>query len=288
MSTPIATENTLVNANDDNKLGSSSLGQKAFYLSNHVVACTAGDFLNTPIELITKHYLNKKISVSYCGKCVSGEHKTGLFSADHENIALQAGRWLVAEQIGDWGGAVPTLMLQHYAPQFMDGIGRISTYIVGDAFRSGADNSAKKWGAENGLAKDAPEIKQRADEVYSHEMKHVSLAVVWTGFSTAIALASLKVMGDDTPLAVNAAAKLAGISTSFLGVLGTRAFAPEAAQKWDKWGSEHIFTPATRVLGDVFGIEQATVDNVLRDSESYRSGSKWLGKVNEASLAKAI
>ncbi len=263
-------------------------GEDWVYVANHAAACTILDVANTPFELATKAIFNKAIPISFCGGCATGKHDTGLFSKDHESVALQAGRWIAAEQIGDWGGAIPTVMLQRYAPNVMNGIGRALTYVVGDAFRSGAERSACNWGAENGLAEDAVEIKQRADEIYSHEIKHIAQAFVWTGFSMGITLASLKVMGDDTPLAVNAAAKMVGMSTSFIGVLGTRALAPEKAQQWDKWGSENIAAPFTRIFGGAFGIENSTVDKVLQENEDYRSGSKLLGKVHELQLSNSL
>ncbi len=251
-------------------------GEDAVYVINHAAACTTLDILNTPIELLTQHYLNRKISVSHCQACASGEHDTGIFSADHtEGLGLKASRWIAAEIAGDWIGAIPTLMVQRHAPEVMEGIGKALTYAAGDFFYAGAKKDAQHWGWQHGFAPESEQVQGRTKELYQHEMKHIAQAFVWTGFSTAIALGTLKLLGDDTELHVNAAAKLAGVSTSFFGVLGSRAAFPEKARSWDRWASEHIATPITRVVSNTLGIEGTVVDDALQKEQDFKTGARW-------------
>jgi hypothetical protein len=243
-------------------------GEDWIYMLNHAFACITTDFLNTPFELLTKNLLGKEISISQCPACQTGEHKEGMFGIRHNNVVFDAGRWIVAENIGDVGGILPTLMMQRHAPQVMNGIGQALTYVMGDAFKWGAKHSANGWADRMGIDKNAPEVRERADEIYSHEIKHIAQAFVWGAFSTAITVGALKAMNDETPTHAILAAKLVGMSTSFFGLLGARAAFPDAAQKWDRWGSEHIATPLTQIVGGAFGVEKATIEKVIQQKDA--------------------
>jgi hypothetical protein len=238
-------------------------GEDWIYMLNHAFACITTDVLNTPFEILTKNLLGQEISISQCPACQTGDHQEGAFGIRHNNIVFDTGRWIVAENIGDIGGIIPTLMLQRHAPQVMNGIGQALTYVMGDAFRFGAEHSANGWAARMGLDKNSPEVEARADEIYKHEIKHISQAFVWGAFSTAITVGTLKAMGDESPTQAILAAKLVGMSTSFFGLLGARAAFPDAAQQWDRWASEHIATPLTQIIGGAFGVEKSTIDKVI-------------------------
>jgi hypothetical protein len=253
-------------------------GEDLVYIINHAAACTGLDVANTPIEMLTQRYLNKKISVSHCAGCAVGKHDKGIFSADHESMAKQAGRWVAAEVFSDWAGAIPTVLMQRHAPAVMEGIGNLLTYATGDYFYAGATKDAKNWGWKHGFDEDSQEVKGRTKELYQHEMKHIAQAFVWTGFSTAICLGALKAMGDNTPILVNLSSKVVGVSSSFLGVLGTRAFCPENARKWDGWASEHIATPLTKIVSTSLGIQGTVVDDVLKQQDDFNKGTHWMAK----------
>jgi hypothetical protein len=230
-------------------------GKSAIYISNHAGACGILDVANTPIELATKALFNKKISIG-CQACLSGDHDRGFFSKDHEHWAIKAGRWLAAEQIGDWGSVFITYGLQRHAPELMNGIGQAATYVAGDIFRLSANHHAQQWGKEHGYAHDAPEVAAHAQHLYSYEMTHLPQAIVWTASSIGLSLLALKVMGDTDPWYVNVSAKMAGAASTSLGVVALRALAPELASKWDEWGATHIAVPLTDVLTKSIGKEE--------------------------------
>ncbi|TAE34647.1 MAG: hypothetical protein EAY65_01500 [Alphaproteobacteria bacterium] len=256
-------------------------GEDVVYVLNHATACTFLDFFNTFVEYATKRFLGAKLSISHCAACEAGVEHGSVHAKQLNGEKIKAfgwdiGRWVVCEQIGDWMGAIPTLLMQRHTPMIMDGIGQACTYVVGDLFYAGAQKDATTWGEKHGFAQDSEEVKNRQREIYTHEIKHVAQAVVWTGWSTAITLGSLRLLKDETPIMVNAAAKVAGMATSLIGVLGTRAFNPEAARNWDRWGSEHIAEPATRILSGLLGIKNDTVEHVFAEQKNYREGSRWL------------
>ena len=232
------------------------------YTINHAAACTTLDTLNTPVEMLSQKYFGTKISTTYCVGCATGEHAIG-FHGDKDTVMKRGQRWIVAEWVGDWLGVVPTIAMQRYAPGVMAAIGQASTYVAGPAFRWGADRSAIRWGNEHGLAADDAQVKQHADEIYAHEIEHLPQAIVWAAFSTPICLATLRAQGDKYTLASNLTAKLMGVSTSFFGILGARAAAPDTMSKWDEWAGKNVVTPITKVIADTIGIERPTVDKVL-------------------------
>lgn len=244
------------------------------YTINHAIACTTLDTLNTPVEVLTQKYLGRKLSISICPGCLSGEHGGG-FHGIEEGWAKPAARWLAAEWAGDWLGVIPTVAMQRYAPGVMEGIGRGLTYALGPVFRYGATRSAGNWALENGISPEGETAKLRADEIYRHEMKHLPQAAMWTVFSTALCLGGLKLLGDKNSLAVNAASKLTGASVSIIGVLGTRAMFPDTARSWDSWTGRNVYLPLTKVLGGTIGIDAKDVDHMAEKEHEYESGSRW-------------
>ncbi len=251
-------------------------GEDLVYIINHAAACTTLDTLNTPIEMLTQHYLHNPVRISQCACCDGEEHPTTTQVVDKGHFATRAGKWLIAEYVGDWLGAIPTLLVQRHAPQVMEGIGQAMTYVAGDFFYAGAQKDAKHWGREHGFAADSDEVKGRTKEIYSHEMKHIAQAFVWTGFSTGITLTTLRALGDKTPIPINLVSKIAGTSTSFFGVLGARAAFPDKARHWDSWASEHVATPMTKIISKTLGIEDRVVNNVLQQQQDYHQGAQWL------------
>lgn len=244
-------------------------GEDIAYTINHALACTTLDTLNTPVEMLSQHYLGRKISISYCPGCASGEHDAA-FHVDRESVGKRAGRWVAAEWAGDWLGVIPTVAMQRMAPQAMDALGQGLTYLLGPVFRYGAERSGRKWAVEQGMPADAPEAKARVEAIYHHEMSHLPQAAVWTVASTGICLATLRALGDSYTLASNASAKLIGASTSIAGVLGTRALAPETARDWDRWTSRHVYLPATRLLAGTVGVDGRAVDAM--EEKQHRLG----------------
>jgi hypothetical protein len=251
-----------------------------FYPYNHALLCGILDIANTPVELATKFFLNKKISVSFCAGCAVGKHDNGVFSKDHESLAVTATRWVLAEQLGDWTAALITDWLQKNAEDQMDQIGQASIYVFGDAFRMGANHAAIEWGKKNGFNKNAPEVKTYADEKYSYEMKNISQAIVWTGVSTGTTLALLKLGGDKSSVSVNFAAKMTGSLFSSGVTLAMRALSPDTAQEWDNWANEHIAEPFTKVVGGMFGNKKEAVKT--------DSNKEWQGKIAEFDKQLAV
>lgn len=244
------------------------------YTINHALACTTLDTLNTPVEVLTQKYLGRKFSISICPGCLSGEHH-GSFHGTPEGFIKPAARWLVAEWAGDWLGVIPTVAAQRFAPGAMETLGQALAYVAGPVFRFGANRSAASWALEQGIAPDGPTAHLRADEMYHHEIKHLPQAAVWTVASTALCLGVLRLMGDKSPLAINAASKLIGASVSIAGVLGTRALAPNTARAWDSWTSRNIYLPLTKKMGSGIGIESQDVDQMANKEAEFKSGNRW-------------
>lgn len=260
--------------------------QDIAYTINHALACTTLDTLNTPVEVLSQKYLGRKISISYCPGCSIGEHGAGFHGAP-EGWLKPAGRWLVGEWVGDWLGVIPTIAMQRYAPEVMEQIGRSLTYVMGPIFRYGANRSAANWAQEQGIAPEGETATLRANEIYQHEMKHLPQAAVWTVASTALCLGALRLMGDTHSLGVNAASKLIGASVSIVGVLGTRALAPDTARSWDSWTSTNLYLPATKVIGRTIGIEPKDVDRMADKSREFKDGQRWK-KLVEAEKARGV
>lgn len=233
---------------------SSSYTQDVSYTINHALSCTVLDQLNTPVQMLSQHYLGTKIRVSYCPACEDGTHSQTV-SHKGDSLGSRAGRWMAAELIGDWLAVIPTVAAQRYAPHAMQQMGDVLSYSIGPVFRYGAHRSAQSWAKEQHLRPDAPEVTAKAEALYDHEIHHLPQAAVWTVSSTALTLGALRALGDRYTHASNATAKIIGASTSIAGVLGTRALAPDTAQRWDSWTQEQLFTPATRIITDGLGLE---------------------------------
>lgn len=260
--------------------------QDIAYTINHALACTALDTLNTPVEVLSQRYLGRKFSISFCPGCATNSHAPE-FHGKADSALTSTGRWLVAEYAGDWLGVIPTVTMQRYAPGVMEGIGRTLSYVLGPVFRYGANRSAGAWALEQGISPEGETAKFRANEIYQHELKHLPQAAVWTVASTALCLGTLRLMGDTHSLGVNAASKLIGASTSILGVLGTRAMAPDLARNWDSWPSRNLYLPLTKVVGRTIGIEEKDVDVMAAKDREYESGVRWQAMV-EAEKAKGV
>lgn len=256
------------------------------YTINHALACTTLDTLNTPVEVLTQKYLGRKLSISICPGCLSGEHEQGLHGVD-EGYLKPAARWLAAEWAGDWLGVIPTVAMQRFAPGVMEQIGRGLTYVMGPIFRYGANRSAANWALEQGISPEGEAAKLRAQEIYRHEMKHLPQAAVWTVSSTALCLAGLRLLGDTNTLAVNAASKLTGASVSIVGVLGTRAMFPQTARSWDSFTSRNLYLPLTKVFGSTIGVDSKDVDQMADKEHEFREGTRWKEMV-EAEKKQAI
>lgn len=268
-------------------------GEDIAYTLNHAFSCTGLDILNTPVQAWSQRWLGQKITIAPC--CAAAEkagdthhHHEHEHGHDHDHnhggeegiggFLGRTGRIMAAEQIGDWASVPLVIGLQRFAPGVMEGIGRGLSYVVGPAFRAGADHSARQWGEEHGLAADSEQVKHRSYEIYKHEMTHLGQAVVWTGLSTGIYMGAMKAMGDTNPWQVNLATKGVGVAVSAGGVLGTRALIPGAARNWDRFTSEHVYTPLTRLIGGTIGLDDKAVTRVAEKQDAYREGSQWLDR----------
>jgi hypothetical protein len=175
--------------------------------------------------------------------------------------------WAIAEAVADVGAVPFTLAVDYTMPWFMNGIQAVAEPVLGPAFRWSSARYAKDWAHEHGIAPDAPEVKQKQDEMYQHEVSHLPHAFVWTGAAAAGNLIfQKKALGVTSPWSHLAAGKLAGSAGTLLTVLSLRTLAPKTVDRIDEWNTRHIAEPLTRRVSGLIGIDADTVDKVLEES----------------------
>lgn len=179
--------------------------------------------------------------------------------------------YLQAEIYGDVGAIPLTIAVQRFAPGFMQDIRKFIEPIAGKAFREGAEKASIKWAERNGFFAGSDEQKAKANELYEYEMQHLPQAVMWNAFAWPTNIVLQRYVFKDPHhshgLAAITTAKTFGAIFSNGVLLGGRAVAPDLAHQWDKWNSEHIIAPATKIIGGVIGIDRETVDKVAKKQE---------------------
>lgn len=241
------------------------------YTINHTIACTATDFIDPFIGTATQKMLGKRLNLH-------GEH-----AHDHKQGGLNY--TFAGELVGDFGSVPVTIALQRHAPKLMSGLGKGLEKVAAPVFRRTAESTALREAKAFGGEVDAEAVKARADALYTHEIKHLPLAAVWTASSIAMNVATQKLLGNQAPTSHILAGKGAGIAFSSGLTVGLRALIPAKAQAWDKFSSEKLYLPATKKIGKLFGVEEKSVENMAREQEKL-ADKGWASKIEGARTAK--
>lgn len=188
-----------------------------------------------------------------------------------KKLLHNAAHWFTGEIVGDLGAVPLTVMVHHNAPGLMRGLRNLLEPVAGGIFRRGARNDARKWAMQQGLSPDSAEAKAKQAELYEHEISHLPLAIVWNAFSIPINLMAQKIQGSKASLGVMAVGKIFGAVVSNTLLIGGRALAPEAFNKWDRFTSKHLLIPATNAAGKILGIDDETLKKVQREHQKEES-----------------
>lgn len=193
--------------------------------------------------------------------------------------------WFIGEFLGDVGAVPATLLLQRYAPSVMTGIQHITEPVVGGLLRSRTRAAAEKWADHHGLARDAQEVVDRAEQLYTYEMRHMPQMVVWTVASSVINYGVMRYRNPELEFASFAKGKVAGAAITAGLVFGTRTLAPGAAHQWDETMGRKFVVPVTKKIGKVFGVEERDVDRFhARETESD-APKRWAERVQGSETA---
>ncbi len=110
-------------------------------------------------------------------------------------------------------------------------------------------------------------MQAHAEQLYRHEVNHLAQAAIWTLGAFALNVATQKAIGSSYSTRQIVEGKLVGALTATSTVLGARAIAPEGAKDWDRWTSEHIFLPATRLFGGLIGVDSEAVERLAQKEQ---------------------
>jgi hypothetical protein len=244
------------------------------YTINHALACTATDALEPYLD----NWFQEKLGIRFplgCGRDHDKEphHEHGAHCQHHESNLW---RWYAGELIGDFGAIPITIAAQHYAPSFMNGVRHVIEPVLGPVFAMGAKWSARSWAKQNGFATDSKECREKQEQIYAHEVSHLPQALLWTASSITLNLCTQKLLGNKAPLWQMGGAKALGATLNTALVVSGRAMAPQTARRWDRFTTRHVFLPATKTVGKIFGIDETTIDRMAEKDDSNR----WAKRVN--------
>lgn len=247
------------------------LAEDTAYTINHAVACGTLDMIGgSPLG----SYLFERFGLPVgCGHSFT--------------------EWVKGELTGDLLAIFPTIATQRYAPWVMDGISAITEPTLGWAYRAGAERSARKWAHAHGISTESDAYKERVEALYRHEVDHLPHAVLWTGYSIPITAGTLQLMpgnhhhghhhhhGSHCSHGHHGGhghgshghhhahnfrhmmmATVAGKVFSGTLLLSARAMAPDSARRWDHWASNTIYSPLTKTIGNLFGVDDETLKRV--------------------------
>lgn len=256
------------------------------YTINHALACTFTDWIDPVVGNFTQRYLGKRFSVG-CGHDHSGDHGHGHSCShhDHDHDHSHDGenkssisKWVIGELTGDFGAVPITIAFQRFTPGLMSAMRSVMEPFAGPAFKLGANLSAQSWARKNEIDPTSDVVKEKASDIYEHEMRHLPQAFVWTASSVAINIAMQRKLGNDGPLWHMLAGKLNGVAISTGAVVGGRAIMPQTARKWDQWTSDNIFLPMTKLVGKVAGIKDEDVER-MAIKEGLKEDASWVNKI---------
>ncbi len=270
----------------------SARAESIAYTLNHALACTFTDFIDPYFGNLTQRFIGRRVSIG-CGHDHSKDthhhhnhhhhhdHHHGHEHRHHHQAEAKWWQWVAGEFIGDFGAVPVTLAFERGMPKLMDNIRNVMEPVLGGYFRNGANRAAKKWAQSQGIAGDSSECQARAEEIYQHEVKHLPQALIWTASSISInLLAQKKLLGNPGPLWQLAVGKAVGASVSASLVVGARGMAPESARNWDRFTSKHLFLPATKAIGPLFGVDSDAVDRMAA-REMPPEETAWAERVQE-------
>ena len=175
--------------------------------------------------------------------------------------------WIIGEAIGDLGAVPVTVLVQRWAPGFMDTLRAGMEHVLGGTFKRSSMRSAREWGAVRGFGEDSHEVVDRAQQLYSYEMRHMPQMAVWTVASFGLNYVTMKTRAhfgwaNDSHMTPGnfLAGKAIGASITSVLVLGVRGATPAGAHKWDESVGKHVIVPITKKVGGLFGIKAEDVD----------------------------
>lgn len=205
--------------------------------------------------------------------------------AHHEGFWHNAKHWFVGEAAGDLGAVPLTIIMQRQFPGFMHGIRTLLEPVMGGMFKSGANRAAASWAVRRGITADAPEAKEKAAQIYEHEMSHLPQALMWNVFSFPINITAQRLSGSKASLGTLIAGKTFGAVVSNTLLIGGRAAVPEAAHKWDRWSGKHLIIPSAHALGGLFGIDKKTMEKAAANHDEGEPSS-WQQRTKAAHVAE--
>lgn len=265
-------------AGDGTKTQREKFAEDLVYTLNHAVVCATTDVIDPFVGNWTQKYLGKRISIGHGhehGDHHHHDHHHDHHHHDHHEHHTLGGNlkhWIIGEAVGDVGAVPFTVGLQYVAPGFMRGIQSVSEPVLGSLFNWSANHAAHEWAEKHGLQDDDPAVRERANELYQHEVEHLPHAFVWTGSAAGINILTQKIAGNKAPTWHMALGKLNGSLMTLAMVLGFRAFAPESAQRLDRFNSRHVAEPTTRWVSRLLGIDDKTVERVLEREREFDDG----------------
>lgn len=295
-------ENTKLSARErERRKTKEQRAEDVAYTINHALVCAATDIIDPFVAAWTQKNLGKKLHTSWCnmthdhgdgGTCSHGHHHHDHHHHGHDHDhhhhhhdditfggALK--HWVIGEAIGDLGAVPVAIATQRYAPGFMDWINRNMESIFGKTYQKSTQKAAMNWALKNNLEPGDPVVKQYQNELYRHEIEHFGQAMVWTVASVGLNVASQKLItGNRHPVPYMLLYKTLGAATSATILIGGRAVAPDKFQSWDRWTSDNIFTPATKAVGKLFGVDEKTVEKTANRKRELEEGS-WAKKSKE-------
>lgn len=280
---------TLTPADLEKRKSAEQRAEDIAYTINHSLACTATDFINPIVNTFTEGRIK---AIGGCGHDHSKDgghcHHVPAPTADtwwgrvkqsskNSFSRERLMQWTKGEFIGDFGAVPLTIFVQRAFPNFMNGTRKLIEPLMGGIFRYGVERDSKRWARRHDVDTSSAAYRQHVDEVYEHEMSHLPQAVVWTGFALALNVGYQKYKDATRPLAGLLAACMSGMAVTAGLVVAARAIAPHKVREFDKATSEHVMLPATRVVGKLFGVDDAAVDRMAAEQERLHEG--WQARI---------
>lgn len=284
------------------------------YTLNHAISCMTTDTIIQPlINTAGSTFFDKEIHIGCMTPHGHETHTPHTHLVSNPTLAQrtshfftevrgkrfwqEAGHWFQGEVYGDVGGVIPTILIQRFAPSFMQDIRNTLEPMLGWAFKWGAEGSAKQWGKRQFLDDSSAEVQNKQKEIYEHEMQHLPQAFVWNVFAFPVGMIGQRVemfkhgMGDKAGWGRIGKQKLIGAAISNGLLLGGRALWPSAFGGWDSFNSKNIIAPTTRVVGGLLGLDKEAIERGINKPHPQDTSSKWQAREDqrtENAVTKAI
>lgn len=198
------------------------------------------------------------------------------------------------EFIGDFGAVPITIGMQRLFPGVMQALRSVAEPVMKPLFRWGVERSSREWAQTRGVDPGSEAYRQHVNGVYEHEMSHFPQAMVWTAASLGLNV-GYQMHADKTPLpllekaALKSASVLSGVLVTAGVVVAARALAPHRVREFDQWTSSNFILPSTKVVGKIFGVDEAAVERMAAKRAEF-SDEGWTRRVAqpEAPQGKAL